>query len=345
MKMQNNKRKSVVSPVVLTIGLLVVWVTGLVLGNVANVLISRFVIEEEGRNFWIVIVYIVTAVLTGVSLAFLITHLTMKVISEINENVNKIAEGDFTARLAPITKNPHINSAVHNFNEMVKQLNSVAVLKNDFISSFTHEFKTPVSSIKGFAELLDASDNLTSEQKEYVKIIIEEAGSLSMLAENTMKLAGLDSQTLVTEKREFSLDGQLQECVLLLDNGLKEKGIELELKTCPARIKNDPYLIKEIWINLISNAIKFSEKGSKIYVTLSKNKKGGYEVSIKDQGVGISQEDQKKIFDKFYQVESSRSRKGLGLGLSIVKRACELVGAEISVKSEPEKGAEFIVSI
>ena len=116
MKTQNSKRKSVVSPVVLTLGLLALWVTGVVLGNVANVLISRFVIEEEGRNFWIVIVYIFTAILLGVSLAFLITHLTMKFLTEINENVNKIAEGDFTARLTPITKNPHINSAVFNFN-------------------------------------------------------------------------------------------------------------------------------------------------------------------------------------------------------------------------------------
>lgn len=344
MKTQNSKRKSVVSPVVLTLGLLALWVTGVVLGNVANVLISRFVIEEEGRNFWIVIVYIFTAILLGVSLAFLITHLTMKFLTEINENVNKIAEGDFTARLTPITKNPHINSAVFNFNEMVKQLNSVAVLKNDFISSFTHEFKTPVSSIKGFAELLESGENLTKEQKEYVKIIIEEASCLSRLAENTMKLAGLDSQTIITEKKEFSLDGQLQECVLLLDGALKEKGVELELKTCPVRIKNDPYLIKEIWLNLISNAIKFSEKGSKIYISLTKQK-GVCTVVIKDEGIGISQENLKKIFDKFYQVENNKTRKGLGLGLSIVKRACELVGAKIQTNSELGKGTEFIITL
>ena len=337
-----NKRKSVVSPIILTVGLLAVWVVGLVLGNVANVLISRFVIEEQGRNFWIVIVYIAVAIVVGVSLAFFITHLTMNVLSDINENVNKIAEGDFTARLTPITKNPHINSAVYNFNEMVKQLNSVAVLKNDFISSFTHEFNTPVSSIKGFAELLDGAENLTKEQKEYVKIIIEESKSLSMLAENTMKLARLDSQTIITEKKEFSLDGQLQECVLLFDNKLKEKNIEVEIFTLSARIKNDPYLIKEIWINLISNAIKYSEKGSKITVTLTKEN-GRYKVAIKDQGVGISEENLKKIFDKFYQTEGHKSRNGLGLGLSIVKRVCELVNAEISVESELGKGTVFTV--
>ncbi len=338
------RRKSVVSPIILTLGLLIVWVTGLVLGNVANVLISRFVIEEEGRNFWIVIVYIVSAILIGVSLAFLITHLTMNVLSDINENVNKIAEGDFTARLTPITKNPHINSAVYNFNEMVKQLNSVAVLKNDFVSSFTHEFNTPVSSIKGYAELLDGADNLTKEQKEYVKIIIEESKSLSMLAENTMKLARLDSQTIVTEKKEFSLDGQLQECVLLFDNKLREKNIELEISTVSARIKNDPYLIKEIWINLISNAIKYSRKGGKITVALTKEK-GCYKVIVADQGVGITSENVKKIFDKFYQVEGHKSRNGLGLGLSIVKRVCELVGAQISVESKEGEGSSFIVTL
>ncbi len=342
--MKNKKRRNVVSPWVLTLGILAIWIVGVVLGNVSNVLISKFIIGEQGRNFWIVIIYVVSAVIVGVSLAFLITHLTLNVLKDINENVNKIAEGDFTARLTPITKNPHINSAVYNFNEMVKQLNSVAVLKNDFISSFTHEFKTPVACIKGYAELLENCDNLTSAQKDYLKIIIEESNSLSYLAENTMKLAGLDSQTIVTDKKEFSLDGQLEECVLAFDKALKEKDLEVELKTVPARIKNDPYLIKEIWVNLISNAIKFSNVGGKIYIKLEREK-NEYKISIKDEGEGICEENLKKIFDKFFQANESTSRKGLGLGLSIAKRICEICGGEIMVDSQVGKGSTFTVTL
>ena len=342
--MRNKRRKSVVSPWILTFGLLLIWVVGVVLGNVSNVIISKVITEEEGRNFWIIFVYVVTAIIIGVSLAFLITHLSMNVLKEINENVNKIAEGDFTARLTPITKNPHINSAVYNFNEMVKQLNSVAVLKNDFISSFTHEFKTPVACIKGYAELLENAENLTLEQKEYLKIIIEESKSLSILAENTMKLARLDSQTIVTDKKYFSLDRQLQECVLTFDSALKEKGLEIELQTKPCRIKSDPYLIKEIWINLISNAVKYSNEGGKIYIDLRKTNEF-FEVSVRDEGVGISKENHKKIFEKFYQENKTSQRNGLGLGLSIVKRILEILGGEILIESEEGKGSTFTVKL
>lgn len=344
MKISVKNTKSVVSPWILIVGVLVIWVLGVVLGNVINVVTSKFVEGDEGRNFWIVLTYIIVAVLLGLGLAFLLTHIVMNVINDINVNINKIAEGDFTARLAPITKNPHINSAVYNFNEMVKQLNSVAVLKNDFVSNFTHEFKTPIASIKGYAELLENGDNLTKEQKDYLRIIIEESKSLSVLAENTMKLARLDSQTTTGNIKNFSLDGQIEDCVLLFDNKLKEKGIELETNLIPARIKNDPYLIKEVWVNLISNAIKFTGKGGKIAITLSRTK-GGYLVKIKDNGKGMSEDALKHLYEKFYQEDKNYGDKGLGLGLAIVKRILEIVGGKIECESEIGKGSTFTVHI
>lgn len=343
MKVKFKRPKSVVSPWILIVGVLVVWVLGIFLGNVINIVTARFVVGEEDRNFWIVIIYVVASAIVGLALAILVTHISMQVINDINENVNKIAEGDFTARLAPITKNPHINSAVKNFNEMVDKLNSVAVLKNDFISNFTHEFKTPIASIKGYAELLDGTENLSDEQREYIRVIIEESTVLSSLAENTMKLAKLDSQTEI-KKEEFFLDRQLEDCVLLFDNSLREKGIEIEISTLPAKIKSDSFLIREIWINLISNAIKFTNSGGKIKVSLSKSG-NGYEVTVEDNGVGMSEQTVERVYEKFYQADKSHVDKGLGLGLSIVKRICELVGAEITCSSQLGKGTKMIVFI
>ena len=257
--------KSVVSPWVLTVGVLIVWIIGIVLGNVINVITTKYLLREEGKSFWLVFAYVSASSAIGIGLAFLITHLVFKIVNEINVSINKIAEGDFTVRVAPITKNPHINSAVQNFNEMVKKLNSVALLKNDFVSNFTHEFKTPISSIKGYAELLEGSDNLTKEQREYLKIIIEESKSLSILSENSMKLARLDNQTETTDLERFSLDGQIEDCVLLLDSKLKEKNVDVELKLKPVKIKSDKNLLKEVWLNLLANAIKFSKKKAESY--------------------------------------------------------------------------------
>ena len=335
--------KNIISPWVLTICVLAVWVLGIALGNVINAVTTKYIqIPEGGKNFWIIVIYVVTSAILGVGLAFLITKVTIGKISEINESINKLAEGDFTVRMAPITKNPHVNSAITNFNEMVKQLNSVAVLKNDFVSSFTHEFKTPISSIKGYAELLECSDNLTKEQKEYLRIIIEESKGLSALSENTLKLARLDNQVEVTQKETFSLDGQIEDCILSLDGQLKERGVEIDLKLKPLKIKSDSYLLREVWINLLSNAIKYSKKGGKIFVKTYREK-DKIVVSIKDNGIGMDNETKKHIFEKFYQADKYYGGKGLGLGLSIVKRILELVKGSIECESELGLGTEFKV--
>ncbi|MBR3804747.1 MAG: HAMP domain-containing histidine kinase [Clostridia bacterium] len=339
-----NRRKNVISPWVLTIGVLGVWIVGIFLGNLINHITNEYLVEGQGKNFWIVIAYVTFSSAIGVGLAFLITHLVFNIVNEINVSINKIADGDFTVRIAPITKNPHINSAVSNFNEMVKKLNSVALLKNDFVSNFTHEFKTPISSIKGYAELLEASDNLTKEQREYLRIIIDESKSLSVLSENSMKLARLDNQTETTDLERFSLDGQIEDCILLLDSKLKEKNVDVELKLKPIKIKSDKNLLKEVWLNLLANAIKFSRKNGKIYVKTYREK-DKVVVAIRDNGIGMTEEAQKHIFEKFYQVDKYYGGKGLGLGLSIVKRILELVGGQIEVESELDVGTEFRVYI
>lgn len=344
MKIKFKKPESVVSPWLLTVGVLSVWVLGIFLGNIINMVTAKYIVDSEGRNFWIIIIYVIVSAAIGIGLAFLITKQAMNVVTDINDNITKLAEGDFTVRMSPITSNPHINSAVKNFNEMVKQLNSVAVLKNDFVSSFTHEFKTPIASIKGYAELLQSSKNLTEEEQEYIRIILEESNRLSMLSENTMILAKLDSDRIITDKREFSLDGQIEDCILLFDSAFKEKNLEVETNLISARIKNDPYLVKEIWINLISNAVKFSKRGGKIYVSLTQSN-GGYIVSVKDEGIGMSEETQKHVFEKFYQADGSHSNKGIGLGLSIVSRIIELVGGEIECSSKLGEGTEMKVTL
>ncbi len=338
-----SRLKSVVSPWVLTIGVLGVWIIGIFVGNVINVVTNKYVeLGEQGKNAWVVIAYVTVSSLIGVGLAFLITHLVFKIVNEINVNIDKIAEGDFTVRIAPITKNPHINSAVTNFNEMVKKLNSVALLKNDFVSNFTHEFKTPIFSIKGYAELLEGGDNLTKEQKEYLRIIIEESKRLSVLSENSMKLARLDNQTEAGEFESFSLDGQIEDCILLLDNQLKDKNIDLDIKLKPTKIKSDKSLLKEVWINLLSNAVKFSRKNGKIFVKLYRER-DKIVVSIRDTGIGMTEEEQSHIFEKFYQADKYYGGKGLGLGLSIVKRILEILDGQIEVISELDVGTEFKV--
>ena len=344
-KIKIKKPEYLLSPWRLTMGVLITWLIGIVLGVGLSMLVTRYINYEQNVQYVIIIAaFVLTCFLVAVLISFLVTYGGMKLINNINENLKKVSEGDYTAKLSLKTKSPQINSVVDKFNEMVTQLNSVAVLKNDFISGFSHEFKTPIVSLKGYAELLAEGQNLTEDQKEYARIILEESERLSRLSENSLMLAKLDSQTKILEKKKFLLNGQIEDCVLLLDSALKEKNIEVEMELKKVYYSSDPYLIKEVWINLLSNAIKYSNNGGKIQVKLKKEY-GNIIVEIKDDGVGMTSEVKEHIFDKFYQGDVSHASKGLGLGLTIVKRILELTNGTIECESSENLGTTMRVKL
>ena len=344
-KIKIKKPEYLLSPWRLTMAVLITWLIGILLGLGLSMLVTRYINYEQNVQYVIIIAaFVLTCFLVAVLISFLVTYGGMKLINNINENLKKVSEGDYTAKLSLKTKSPQINSVVDKFNEMVTQLNSVAVLKNDFISGFSHEFKTPIVSLKGYAELLAEGQNLTEDQKEYARIILEESDRLSRLSENSLMLAKLDSQTKILEKKKFLLNGQIEDCVLLLDSALKEKNIEVEMELKKVYYSSDPYLMKEVWINLLSNAIKYSNNGGKIQVKLKKEY-GNIIVEIKDDGVGMTSEVKEHIFDKFYQGDVSHASKGLGLGLTIVKRILELTNGTIECESSENLGTTMRVKL
>lgn len=342
-KLKFDKRKYIFSPITLTLGILISWVIGIVVGITINYIIERYVpFDTEIQYVLLIMAFVLGSACLGFPIALLITRKSMNVLDNLNETINKIAECDFNTSLPPISQNEQISMVVNNFNRMIKQLSSVSILKNDFISGFSHEFKTPIVSVKGYAELLKDNDNLTQEQKEYVKIIIEESERLSKLSEKTMLLAKLDSQSIVEQQEEFSLSGQIEDCILLLDNSLKEKNIEIDSSLEDVNIVSSQDLLKEVWINLLVNSIKYTSSGGKITVSL-KVKHNNAVIEIKDNGIGMTDEVKKHIFDKFFQVDNSHSQKGIGLGLSIVLRILELLNGNINCESELNQGTTMTV--
>ena len=339
-----NGGKHFLSPIKFTITFLIVWVLGIFLGVGINLVIERYInFNTISQYVFLVLAFVLASAIMAMPIAFLITKALTKITNYINENIDKVGEGDFSVELKHITKNPQINNTIDNFNKMVKQLNSVSILNSDFIAGFSHEFKTPIVSIKGYAELLNDSNNLIEEEKEYVKIIIEESVRLSKLSKKVMLLAKLDSQVLPSNTEVFSLDGQIENCVLLLDNKLKEKNVDLILNLEKISIKSDPDLVKEIWINLLSNSVKFVRENGKISISLRRGEKADAIVEIKDDGIGMNNITKSHIFEKFYQGDTSHSSKGLGLGLSIVSKIVEIIGGEIKCESEENKGTTMTV--
>ena len=261
--------------------------------------------------------------------------------------LKRISKGDYSVRIENKSNNKDslIYDVIENFNKMVEELNSVAILRNDFISNFSHEFKTPIVSIKGYAELIKDGKNLTEKQKqEYLQIIIDESKRLSNLASSTLLMSKLDSQTEIKETEIFSVNEQIKQCVLILDNEFKTKNLEVKIKLGKMRVNCSMDMLQQVWLNILTNAIKYTPMGGKIRISSIEMEKE-YVISISDNGIGMNKETLDHIFDKYYQGDNSHATTGNGLGLSIAKRIVELSGGKIEVNSAEGKGTTFSVSL
>lgn len=180
---------------------------------------------------------------------------------------------------------------------------------------------------------------------EYSKTITDACRRLSDLITNILKLNKLENQQIFPEAQEYDLGEQLCECLLDFEDIWESK--ELELKTDideDVVIKADRELLVPVWNNLFSNAMKFTEPGGKVTISL-KSEKGYAVVSVSDTGCGISSKDGQHIFEKFYQGDKSHATQGNGLGLALVQRVIDILGGEITVDSTPGKGSTFIVRL
>lgn len=267
----------------------------------------------------------------------------LKPITKLNEATKKVAQGNFNIQLET-QRNDEIGELTANFNKMVKDLGSIELLQKEFIDNVSHEIKTPISSIEGFAELLEA-DNLSKEERiEYSNIIKEEANRLLNLSTNMLKLSKLQNQTKIIAKDEINIAEQIRKAITLLEPKWSEKEIIFNVSLEEKYFIGDEELIFQIWVNLIENAIKFSKQKGKIEITL-KEIKDYLEITIKDNGKGMDKEEISRIFTRFYQIDKSHSTEGSGLGLAIVKRIIDLSEGTIEVQSEENSGTTMIISL
>ncbi len=330
---------------------LALWVTGFVFlcllsSSILTVLVAG-IIEWSGNQLddLSTLIYLLIALavscLIGTIIASILSNLVTKQASILNESINKVANGDFNIELET-PKNKVLKETIENFNKMVKDLKSVAMLRNDFISNFSHEFKTPIVSINGFAEVLRDNKNLSQEQREeYLQIIIDESARLSKLSQNTLLLSKLETQSSVLDKNKYFLDEQIRQIVLLLHNELANKNINIKLKLNKLPYFANENLFHHVWLNIINNALKYAK--SKITIT-SVKQENQYIIKIEDDGLGVNQETLKHIFEKYYQGEnSSVSSMGNGLGLSIAQKIIHLHNGKIEAQSIYGKNMIFLI--
>ncbi len=288
-------------------------------------------------------VSIVSILLITIALMQNISRKIVNPIKKITDATKKVASGDFTIELET-KRDDEIGELTHNFNKMVKELNSIECLQKDFINNVSHEIKTPISSIQGFAKLLEADDLSKEERKEYAEIIKEESDRLLYLSTNILKLAKLENQERIMNKTKFNIAEQIRRTISVLEPKWKEKNIKFNVSLKEQEFLGEKDLMYQVWMNIIENSIKFSKQDGQIDVKMKTNQ-DSIIVEIKDYGIGMEEEEAKKIFDRFYQVDKSHTKPGAGLGMTIAKRIVELSGGKIEVTSKLNESTTFIVTL
>ncbi len=225
----------------------------------------------------------------------------------------------------------------------VKQIENI---KKDLVANVSHELRTPLTAIKGYIETLE--DELSTEQFKYVDTIKKNTERIINIVDDLLNLMSLEDVSSKLFISEVNLKLLIEQILPTFEQRLKAKGLKFELvfdANVPA-IKADSFRLEQVFVNLIDNAIKYSDKGV-IRIRVSREDEDTIRITIEDEGIGIAETHQERIFERFYTVDKSRSRKsgGTGLGLSIVKHIILLHDGNIRVESKEGKGTKFIIHL
>jgi len=306
---------------------------GLWLLTKAGVIIN--VDGELDLGLVILFMTLISLIIGGV-IAFFSSYIPLKPIEDSIGKMKRLAAGDFKTRLkfgGILSSHPAAKEFEDSFNTMAQELGNTELLRIDFINNFSHEFKTPIVSIAGLANLLEVG-NLTEEQRvQYARAIREESMRLSSMASNVLSLTKVENQAILTEVSGFNLSEQLRSAVLLLEEKWTGKEVDLRLEFDEHMIEGNEELLRQVWINIIDNAVKFVPRQGTVEIdVLDVGDK--LSVSISNTGSEIPPDKLDKIFNKFYQADESHATKGNGIGLAIVKRIVELHSGNIDVVSQ-----------
>lgn len=263
-------------------------------------------------------------------------------IKKLGAAMEKVADGDFSVRLDTKSSSKEIREVYSGFNLMTHELSATEILQTDFVSNVSHEFKTPINAIEGYSMLLQDGENLTGEQKQYVDKILFNTQRLSSLVGSILLLSKLENQAIPTNQTCYRLDEQIRQSIVALEPAWEKKDIEFDVEMDSVEYTGNEPMMRHVWDNLISNAVKFDPQRGMVRIRLARE---GEQIrfTIEDSGPGLSEEAQKHLFDKFYQADSSHKEEGNGLGLALVKKILAISGGTIRAENIPGGGCRFTV--
>jgi len=305
-------------------------------------------IEQLLKEVYLKLLWVLLALVAAVFAVS--TYLYRKInppLVEIRHGADRFAHGHFEIQL-PAYPVREIDELARDLNRMAVQLDHLENLRMDFVANVSHELKTPVTTIVGFVEtLLEGAKDNPEELEYFLEIISRQADRLAAIIDDLLTLSRLESAPLneILELSEQNLEEILEACYQICRARADEKDISLEY-ICPAplHIYADRLLLTQSIVNLVDNAIKYSPDNTRVVMRASESS-NTVRIAVEDNGPGIDERHQARLFERFYRVDKARSRKlgGTGLGLAIVKHIVSVHGGQVKVETHIGKGSTFII--
>ena len=283
-------------------------------------------------SFWFIIfTFAIASIIVGTAVAVVFSNIPLRPINKLISGMNRLASGKYDTRIN-LGNAKFSKDLEDSFNTLASELEKTEMLRSDFVNNFSHEFKTPLVSIRGFAKLLEKGTLSEEKQKKYLGIIVSESTRLADMATKVLNLTKLENQEILTDIEKFNLSEQIRESVLLLEKKWEAKNLSFLAAFDEFYIEGNEEMLKHVWINLLDNAIKFSEEGRDVDIHISTDD-SFTKVAITNQGPEIPKAEQERIFRKFYQSDTSHTASGNGIGLALVKRITCLHQGTVQVQS------------
>lgn len=311
-----------------------------------GILLTKDYVEQAAKVTFlnVVLLSLLCTIIDSIRRKFTVERPVRKIVMA----AEKIMAGDFSVRIPLNSGFDYMGDfavIADYFNKMAQELSGTETLRTDFIANVSHELKTPLAVIQNYGTMLQQPELPEEKRLEYARAVTGAARRLANLITNILKLNKLENQQIYPAVETYDLGEQLCECLLSFEDAWEEKNLDIETDVEEEILVDaDAELLSLVWNNLFSNAVKFTEPGGKI--SLSLKSEGKYAVvQVADTGCGIAPEVGRHIFEKFYQGDTSHAAQGNGLGLALVKRVIDIVGGDISVSSEVGRGSIFTVRL
>ncbi len=318
-------------------GLGSLWMRGTISASTSEAALNSF----ETAAIWVLPILLIIAIAGGC----IIVYFSLNPIKKITETASQISSGDDLHKRINIKSNaPEVRNLTDTFNNMFIKLNESFDMQKQFISDASHELRTPMSVIMAQCDYSLSEEQTNQEYIDAIKMIKKQGRNMSNIIDGILELSRIENNSDRYKKEVLDFSEAVK--LICFDMKLiREKNIELNYEVeDEIKINGDRALISRLLTNLISNSYRYGNENGYINVKLKKEDSSAV-LSVEDNGVGIAQNDIDKIFDRFYQADSSRGSSGNGLGLSMVKDIAKWHGGTVSVESELNKGSKFIVKI